>query len=183
MGMDLSGAGGYFRFANYSWSKVLRLGVMFGWEPAGTEANVDFVLCCKYGIPEAEGGGFTGTQEERDLFAEEVRREWDGGYCSNDYQIITAEDARNLADALERALPDVPDREAVAHKLQRRECLPGELEKYREFGIIGPDETSVESWSVDADQINPLEWFYGEDGKERLRGFITFCLAGEFHIG
>ncbi len=29
---------------------------------------------------------------------------WDGGYISNDFQIVTAEDAANMADALDRSL-------------------------------------------------------------------------------
>ena len=29
---------------------------------------------------------------------------WDGGYISNDFQIVTAEDAANMADALDRSV-------------------------------------------------------------------------------
>lgn len=37
MGMDLHGAGGYFRFDVIAWAKVLELARQYGWEPAGTE--------------------------------------------------------------------------------------------------------------------------------------------------
>ena len=37
MGMDLTGAGGDFRFSNTSSTHVLNLAVAHGWEPAGTK--------------------------------------------------------------------------------------------------------------------------------------------------
>ena len=37
MGMDLDGKGGYFRFSNVSWRKVLELAYEYGWKPAGTD--------------------------------------------------------------------------------------------------------------------------------------------------
>jgi len=87
---------------------------------------------------------------------------WGGGYFSNDGQRVTAEDARELAAALERALPDVPDHDALRHKARP-------LGNSGEFGIpVGTPTT-------------PSEWFSG-DRKQRLREFIAFCRAGGFVI-
>lgn len=40
---------------------------------------------------------------------------WGGHYCSNDAQLVTAEDAANLAFALQRILPDMPDHNVILH--------------------------------------------------------------------
>ncbi len=79
MGMDLDGAGGYFRWNNSSWCDILELGQEFGWVPVGT------------GPPRGE-----------------PKSEWgDGPYHGNGGQRFYARDARALADALERALPAI----------------------------------------------------------------------------
>jgi hypothetical protein len=89
-------------------------------------------------------------------------RTWDGNYVTNDGQRVTAADARRLADALEKALPDLPDHDALEHKKKR-------VGQSEEFGI--PWQTPT----------NPFEWFSGA-GKERLRTFIAYCRAGGFTI-
>jgi hypothetical protein len=76
VGMDLDGAGGYFRWNNSGWADVLELGETFGWMPAGP------------GPPRGV-----------------LKAEWEGGsYYGNDGQRFYARDARALADALEQAL-------------------------------------------------------------------------------
>jgi len=79
MGMDLSGAGGYFRWAGGGWGRILDLAEQFGWQPVGT-------------------GPPRGTLKE----------DWSGSYFSNDGQLFYARDAQKLADALERALEEMP---------------------------------------------------------------------------
>ncbi len=76
MGMDLSGAGGYFRWTNSGWSDLLELAEEFGWIPTVT------------GPPRG------------------VRKaDWqDGSYYGNGGQRFYARDAKTLADALERAV-------------------------------------------------------------------------------
>src|SRR2546423_13839985 len=100
MGMDLCGAGGYAAWNWQGWRGVLELGHRYGWIPAGTEPPLW-----------DEGGPWDG-------------RPWNGTYFCNDGQRVTAEDAHALADALERALPDIPDEDAVAHKMVIVACLP-----------------------------------------------------------
>jgi hypothetical protein len=84
MGFDLVSHtdGSYFRWNLIDWPKVLELGRMFGWRPAGT------IRYAEDGSPDPG---------------------WDGGYVTNDLQVVSAEDAAALADALERALDDIPD--------------------------------------------------------------------------
>src|SRR5262249_48796605 len=50
--------------------------------------------------------------------------EWNGSYFSNDHQLVTDEDARTLARALERALPGLPDHDASAHEERVMGTLP-----------------------------------------------------------
>lgn len=76
MGMDLSGAGGDFRWSNAGWADILALGQAYGWVPTGT------------GPPRGER-----------------KADWgDGPYVGNGGQLFYARDARALAYALERAL-------------------------------------------------------------------------------
>ena len=75
MGMDLSGAGGYFRWTGSGWGKVLELASNHGWQPIGT------------GPPKGI-----------------LKANWPGGYFGNDNQLVYARDAEGLADALEKHL-------------------------------------------------------------------------------
>jgi hypothetical protein len=77
---------------------------------------------------------------------------------------VSPEDARALADALERALPDIPNHDALEHKAFTAPGLPsGER-------FIRADE-----------DINPLEYYSGES-KLHLRQFIELCRQGGFEI-
>ena len=97
MGMDLSGKGGYFRSSYRAWGTALKLAWEHGWEPAGTKPP-EWTAYTPDGVVDEEA-----TRAERQRYAN-----WDGLYCSNNRQVICDEDAANIADALERALDDVP---------------------------------------------------------------------------
>jgi len=75
---------GWFRFEVSEWKHLLELAREHGWEPMGTRIF-------------GRGPDFPRPED------------WDGGYVSSDYQTVMAEDARNLADALERLIPDLPE--------------------------------------------------------------------------
>ena len=90
---------------------------------------------------------------------------WSGGYDTNDGQTVTAEDAARLADALERALPDLPDHDALEHNGPIKD-IPG----------LGPTKLFALT-----EQISPVELFSG-NGKERLRQFITSCRVDSFQL-
>jgi hypothetical protein len=144
MEMDLSGSGGDFHFNIFAWEQVLKLAQMYGWEPAGTEAPQRI--------------------EDEDAVDREENA-WEGGYWTNDGQRVSAEDAQNLAEALKKALPDIPDHDALENKSKE----------------IMTQDGPIRVIPINAD-VNPLESFSGRKGKRYLRKFITFCRAGGFVI-
>jgi hypothetical protein len=99
MGMDLSGKGGYFRFSRRTWRTILEQAHEYGWDPIGTKPP-EFIVYAQDGVTVDEVGTRAGRQ---------YHGNWDGGYFTNDHQVVVDEDAANIADALERALGDVPD--------------------------------------------------------------------------
>ncbi len=140
MGMDLHGAGGYARCSGLEWSKVLLLAYEYGWEPLGTEMD---------GWINSETGELI-----------EPPDEWNGNYTSNEGQWVTEEDASRIADALEDALEDIPDREVD------------------KTGVV---HRPVSLFDLLRDRTDPLEFFSGA-GKRRIRAVIKFCRAGGFRI-
>ena len=73
------------KFSKDTWTKLLSLGMFYGWQPLGTR------------VPSmSEIHGFNADA-------------WDGTYLTNDGQIVVAEDALSLAMALEKSLDDIPD--------------------------------------------------------------------------
>jgi hypothetical protein len=107
MGMDLSGAGGYFRWTYSGWREVMELAEEFGWVPSRT------------GPPRGVRAS-----------------EWDGtgAYWSNDGQRVYARDAKALAEALERALAAVPEQVPTDEAAYLREfveyCKEGSFRLY-----------------------------------------------------
>ena len=73
------------KFTRESWTRLLSLGIFYGWQPMGTR------------VPSmTEIHGF------------EIEY-WDGTYLTNDGQIVVTEDALSLGIALEKSLDDIPD--------------------------------------------------------------------------
>lgn len=159
MGMDLLGTGGDFRLNNISWRYVLALVRQHGWEPAGTELP----QLTLYNRDDTVDEGAT-----RRVY-QEAAEDWDGGYSSNDGQWVTDEDARNMAEALEQALPHIPDEETVGLRAASTEIRDGR--KVRAGGI---DLEMLE-------YLTAIDWFSGA-GKQSLRDFISYCRAGGFTI-
>jgi hypothetical protein len=168
MGFDLSNRQGQsYRFNFFDWPNLLRLAEQYGWEPEGTTLDPEHLA---------------DREEDEELSPEEVAAEvaeslekWEGGYCTNDFQVVSAEDARNLADALEKALPDIPEHDAVGHKaLDLSTYSPEMREQLKALGV-------GRLFPVDA-PISVLERFSGKRGRDYLKGFIAFCRAGEFTI-
>jgi hypothetical protein len=159
VGMDLDGAGGIERFNNTSWCKMLELAYEYGWKPAGTEP----------------GQWFNSETGEVDEQMSPDPDEWDGNYFTNDFQWVTDEDAAHIADALERALDDIPDFDTD--------------EKWVNYGPTNVPTSPVERSLVEQGLavsgpnglLSPLEYFSGE-AKQRVRDFIAYCRAGAFFI-
>ena len=140
MGMDLQGPGGSFSWNIFQWGKLLDLAERYGWTPAGTLAPDPDPVFDDPGSPPAP---------------------WDGGYFWNDFQRVADADAANLAAAIERALPDIPDHDAMGHKTID----------------VGPFKGIDPAVSVSA-----LELFSGGI-KDRVKDFIAYCRRGGFKIG
>ena len=88
MGYDLiSESGQELRFNYRGYPHIIDLALQYGWEPLGTTMPAWHDE--KYG----------------------KRDDWPGIYCSNDYQVVSAEDANNMADALGRAQLDLRNKQ------------------------------------------------------------------------
>jgi len=144
MAVDLLGKQGHMLFNNHGWSKMLELAERYGWQPKGTQPPL---------LEMEEIGVVTNGSSDGD---------WDGNYFTNDRQRVSPEDAASLAAALERALEDIPDHDAMEDKTR-----------------FIQDERVV-PWHM-AERIPPSEWFSGSR-KQRVRDFVTFCRAGGISI-
>ena len=136
MGLDLINEHGATHFSVFVWDQTLALARMYGWRPAGTQPPKDWAT---------DGEG----------------RVWSGSYIVNGGQMVTAKDAAQLANALERGLDDIPDFYAAWHK-----AVKGE-----DGGPLIPVGES----------LSPLEALSGEN-KLAIRKFIAFCRQGAFKI-
>ena len=96
MGMDLDGAGGYFRWTGTGWHDLLDRAEAAGWQPIGT------------GPPRGI-----------------LKADWVGAYHSNDGQRFYARDANRLADALERCLGELSAEERKVWKKFIAYCRAG----------------------------------------------------------
>jgi hypothetical protein len=174
MGMDLSGKGGYFRFSQGRWGAVLKLAHEHGWEPAGT-VPPEFTVYAPDGVTVDE----VRTRAERQSYAN-----WEGGYFTNDTQVVSDEDAANIADALERALDDVPyggNGDDLLNSTQYQAAQRGELSREELDKVL---EQVMERRAGSPPRIPPQTptWYFAGE-KDYLREFITFCRAGAFVIG
>jgi hypothetical protein len=98
----LYGGYGAFSIPAQIWLSILSLAILYGWTPTGTS------------VPEEESalsGGWSPAGSEAP--AEERLPGWDGRYYPTWQQEIIESDARALADALERALPDIPSEDLL----------------------------------------------------------------------
>ena len=119
MGMDLCSlqSKDFLCINGYTWCNLMALAFQYGWEPLGTDKP-----------------GLRGEIEEywRD-------KDWDGGYSTNDSQVVKPEDARNIAKALELALIDMQKAQAseqseVNDKSAENHILPfGLVERFIDF--------------------------------------------------
>jgi hypothetical protein len=157
--MDLRNGESEFWFSREGWRQLLIMAQRFGgWKPLGTRPP--------HMVEVAPDG--TKTEIPYD--------DWSGGYLTNDYQLVTEEDACALADALERVLPDVPTMKTYSGSGMVR--VPIEvLAETDAFAQVLKDmgAESVETFQPNA---NPLEYYSGEDGRKMICDFIAFARRG-----
>jgi hypothetical protein len=96
-----------FSMGQDSWAHVYALSVRGGWEPRGTEP------------PRGLG--------------KDERKAWDGGYDSNDGQILTDLEATAMVLALEKMLPELRDRSPRARSTDGAATLPRMDEESRSY--------------------------------------------------
>jgi hypothetical protein len=111
---------------------IFGLAEMYGWTPAGTQPLADW----------------------------DLSRPSDEGYFSNDFQIVTKNDALALATALETATGDLSD--------------------YK-FRSVTTD--AVHFGDDDESDGDPLEFWSGQEKKAHLWEFVAFCRRGAFRMG
>jgi hypothetical protein len=192
MSFNLHNEGGpSFDCSGRVFSHLLQLAQEYGWVPAGTQLpplciqhqglQVDrldarvahlkaagqiaeaLALERAYQVWDAEHERYVSHLPDELAVPCGCRDTWNGIYTLNDGQWVTDEDAGNLAAALEQALPDIPDEDALAHKLE-------------------PDPFEPDRWIVkEGEELTLPEFFFGE-GKEWVREFIAFCRQGGFSI-
>ena len=145
MSFDLvnsSGAG--FHTGNITWFKFLSVAMHYGWKPRGSLPPED--------LPEHE------------------QVTWDGSYWVNFGQIVTAEDAAGLADALERSLSEVektPDEkpDAGSDPIEHLTRLMDDMDAYLKKPELPPAAVGVTNLHTD-----------------KLRELVAFCRQGGFQI-
>lgn len=82
---DLTNTKSDFFFSVMEWHKILELAQKYGWKPKGTSSNRIMK-------------SFAGNWDN-----------WDGNYFSFDNQLVDEDDAKNLGEALRKALKDIPN--------------------------------------------------------------------------
>lgn len=90
---------------------------------------------------------------------------------------VPKQDAAKLADALERAMDDIPNHDVINHGSPQDGRVT-----YSADGQTAIVEGAWELIDEMRSRINVLEAFSG-DRKRTVRDFITFCRCGEFMIG
>lgn len=109
-------------------------------------------------------------------------------YLRNDGRVVTNEDAKALATALENGLPDIPDEKTITHK--KEEVGIQDMLKETQLTIFDLDLVVVlpgpglligcqfdeKNW----DKMNLFEKLAGAQSK--IRDFITYLRGGGFEI-
>ncbi len=153
MGMDLYGKGGYFRFSNSGWADVYQLAIEFSWQPSGTSPSLNGIRSYRYAL-RRDGSSDLKVQQA----IQSYRAQYDGGYHSNDGQVVSARDAKQLAESLSTALAAVTTLFTVRGLRTKTRC----------------DFTRK--------LLNELKSYSDPDNRKMLAEFISFCEAGRFAI-
>ena len=144
---ELWGECGDFSVPERAWLLLLSLAQWYGWRPSGTlPPDEDYVPLEEW---------------QTDV------PEWDGRYFPDYCQRITEQDAEQLAQALERALADIPDHDALpAFATSENNAM---VER-------PPSDLTPCSWFHSASStasVTALQAFSGRQDKATLRNFIA----------
>jgi hypothetical protein len=133
-------------FNNRTYGMLMKLAFDAGWKPMGC----------------MEPEGWTGVDGEGKAIK----------FLSMDYfggrgQRVRQEDAEAIATALEAAMDDIPQFDALGFKVQSEIRLPGQEQTIRQ---LRPGA-----------KVNPFEYFSGR-GREAVSAFAEFCREGSYSI-
>jgi len=135
----------------FNWEKIIELALLGRWRQKGTAWPEDY--------------------SDDDMLPLSLRQ---GGYLGND-QLVEEDDAQALADALQRAIPDVSP----------VECEDALRAYYERCGMpyaARLDLLNFElTWPFFA-AISPLTFYGGPTGIELVSNFASFCREGAFRI-
>jgi hypothetical protein len=112
MPMTLEGPSETFHCTVFDWGALLDIAVEFGWLPLGTVVDAEELKDFPGGV-------------------------WDGNYQTNDMQRVLESDAAELADALERALKHISERDLLNDIRVAGVGLPGRVAQIR---LSGPHQ-------------------------------------------
>lgn len=158
MGVDLmSEAGGSFMVNWYGWKRLFNLACRYGWEPQGT---ID---------PDAS------YKDDPEYDPEHVKN-WDGGYFSNDEQLVNVEDAKEMAKAIEKYLSQPHIREGGTMELFFDETIYESAGDLKEAIGEAFKNCTLQLHSQEGETVEP------DFPEEYLRDFINFCRRGGFRI-
>jgi hypothetical protein len=153
MPRSLTAPHGAITFSNLQWGLLVKLAYDHGWKPWGVRPPEDWIASSD-AERDASGGSSGGGGARRWHFMD---------YFSLKRQQIVAGDALAMADAIERALPDIPTHDALSHKVIQEIQLPDVDEPLR---MMQPGVT-----------VNAFEFFSGAN-RRILQEFITLCRSG-----
>jgi hypothetical protein len=148
--MRLKGTGRVFHLHLLSYYFALELGAKYGWRPR--------TMISAQAFEKVTGSSFD------DLYG------WYGSFFNEGHR-VSAVEAENWADALESALADIPDHDAMAHKPAASPMPEIIRYLYRDMHQL-PDASQL---------VGAFEWFSGAR-KQELRDLIDFCREGHFSI-
>ena len=141
---------------NVTWDRLLTLARIYGWQPKGTEPGDLFLVDGITMLPDTN--------------------KFHGDYFSNGGQIVTREDALEIAGALEAALKDIPDERKFGNdftdSIFNQNLDHSSLRLLLVMGHIG---------GIPYSHSDPLEYFAGEP-KQAVIHFIEICRDGAFQM-
>jgi len=171
MGFDFcNDKGGEISLHGSRWRTAFRLARVYGWHPAGTEPAAgppEGVKVVRFDMRNAVRIDAPASLQPPD--PELGDDSWPGYYFYNDRQQVSETDARALATALERAMPELPNEDLCP------------CEKLKLFDGHG-QPIELEVLTDDAEDDPKLYWS-GSEKKAYLQKFIDFCRQGRFAIG
>ena len=189
MGMDLYSVKDekYFRWTKLDWKRLLELALQYDWHASGAVTKV---------MVDGEVGLVVPILKQA-----QIPSYLDiGGAILSSYEmncglLVMPEDACNLANALERALPDIPNAEAIEHKApvfsvegwSKDETLPAEAIEVSGLPPDPPPESDLRiavgfgeykaMWRNDYLALNVWETFAGR--QQKVLEFIEYCCESD----